>query len=141
MDTTNENIQKTSQFPIGTSLKTNKIIIFCINALVMIPLIVQNYSLIGLGISAAILLISAYIVIFRSESSLPAGAYYTTFVFADFYIYLGLQYEVLKTGFTAENLSLIFEKLINSPMCLYLLFGGAIVGFIGINKHKVTWIS
>ena len=96
MDTTNENIQKTSQCPIGTSLKTNKIIIFCINALVMIPLIVQNYSLIGLGISAAILLISAYIVIFRSESSLPAGAYYTTFVFADFYIYLGLQYEVLK---------------------------------------------
>ena len=141
MDTTNENIQKTSQFPIGTSLKTNKIIIFCINALVMIPLIVQNYSLIGLGISAAILLISAYIVIFRSESSLPAGAYYTTFVFADFYIYLGLQYEVLKTGFTAENLSLIFEKLINSPMCLYLLFGGAIVGFIGINKHKVTWLT
>ena len=141
MDTTNENIQKTSQFPIGTSLKTNKIIIFCINALMMIPLIVRNYTLIGLGISVAILLISAYIVIFKSDSSVPAGAYYTTLVFFDFYIYMGLLYEVLKAGFISENFLHIFETLIKNQMCLYLLIFGGIVGFIGLIKHEVTWFT
>lgn len=141
MDTTNENIQEPSQFQIGTSLKTNKIIIFCINALMMIPLIVRNYTLIGLGISATILFISAYIVIFRSDSSLPAGAYLTTLVFFDFYIFMGLQYEVLKAGFISENLSYIFETLMEDQMCLYLLIFGGIVGFIGLIKHKVTWFT
>lgn len=141
MDTPNENIQKPSQFQIGTSLKTNKIIIFCINALMMIPLIVRNYTLIGLGISATILFVSAYIVIFRSDSSLPAGAYLTTLVFFDFYIYMGLQYEVLKASFISENLSYIFETLMEDQMCLCLLIFGGIVGFIGLIKREVTWFT
>ena len=58
MDTTNENNQKACQFPIGTSLKTNKIIIVCINAFMMLPIIIRNYTLLGLGISVALLLIS-----------------------------------------------------------------------------------
>lgn len=141
MDTTNENNQKACQFAIGTSLKTNKIIIVCINAFMMLPIIIRNYTLLGLGISVALLLISTYIVVLRSDSSLPAGAYYTTLIFFDFFIYIGLQYKILKGGFSTENLSSIFETIFTTKMCLWLLLLGAIVGFIGLVKHNFTWFT
>lgn len=107
----------------------------------MIPIIVRNYTLIGLGTSAVLLLISAYIIIIKSNSNIPAGAYYTTLVFFDFYIYMGLQYKILKSGFALENLPHIFNTFIENHLCLYLLIFGGIVGFIGLTKHKVTWFT
>ncbi len=141
MDTVNDNnIIEKIKFPIGTSLRVNKLIYFCLNLVLILPLIIDNFSPIGAGISATIIVIALLGVVIRNDIYVSAGAYLTSYMFFDLCIYLGLNFESLKNSFSIDDLEDVSETFGTSG-CLHLALFGIVVAFVGMIARRLTWLT
>ena len=82
----------------GKTNKINKYILFGVNTLFLVLYLIRHYSLIGM-ISFAVLSLILFFVMCRSDDRLPAAAYIPFIILFDALIYIGINFEALRTAF------------------------------------------
>lgn len=134
----NTEAELTLHIILGETVKENKIVLFLINCLLMLPFIIRNHSIIGIVSSLAILLI-LFFILFKSSEIIPASAYLPIIIVADVCCYVGVRFELLKLCFDMDALSYFFQGM-GSP-CIFLLMIGCALFFVGRTKQTLTWLS
>ena len=88
---------------LQNNIPSTEIILFCINILIMLPVIIRYFNIIGLIIVLTMLTVFYYITVVKNDKNLPMTVYLTLFAFFDFAIYLVLNFEVLRLNFAPAN--------------------------------------
>lgn len=118
--------------------KTNKIIFYIVNLLFVVPYIVKNYSSIGVGVAIALLLFLLFQMLKKEEENLPASVYLPFIVWIDFFIYIGINHQILKDTFDWDRVTNFFIS--SNDTCFWMLGVGVALLFIGISKVKYSWL-
>lgn len=118
--------------------KTNKIMFYIVNLLFVVPYIVKNYSSIGVGVAIALLLFLLFQMLKKDEENLPASVYLPFFVWTDFFIYIGVNHQILKDTFNWNRVTDFFTY--SNDACFWMLGFGVVLLFIGISKVKYSWL-
>lgn len=119
----------------------NKLIFFVVNIFIIFPMLIKYFSVVGLLVFISILAVYYYYLIIKNKDDLPASAYLTTFFFVDFLIYLSLNYKIIISGFSVEEIPLFFSVFFSNQMFIMLFLVGCAIGALGLKYSPITWLT
>lgn len=126
---------------LQNNIPSTEIILFCINILIMLPVIIRYFNIIGLIIVLTMLTVFYYITVVKNDKNLPMTVYLTLFAFFDFAIYLVLNFEVLRLNFAPANFLWLIMTIFENPILFLQLFIiGVVIGYIGFRFREISWL-
>lgn len=121
-----------------TTVKVDRVIAYILNIALMIPVIKNSFSWIGLGATAAILAVAFYDVVIKAGSMDPAVVKLPHLYFYDCCILVGLHAEAMvQYGLNTDNIVTVLAAM--SKSILILLGAGVVAAYIAHSKDY-SWL-
>ena len=137
VDQKTEDIMKRT-FLDGAIAKRNKIIVFVLNLALVIPHLVQNYSLWGLIGTVILLLMAFYFLIIKKDSAVAAVACLPALLFYDVCIFMAISYQDIADNFSFSHLGYFLTNL-RGP-CITLFVIGLALNLFTPKKAGTVWL-
>lgn len=120
-------------------LKRNRIILFALNAALVLPYAIRHFSPIGAGISLVLLLLAFFLTVMRADASLPAITGLPILGAFDALILMALSYEELLL-FLPQSTEDIAER-VDSNATVGILLIGIILCVLRLKGRAQLWIK
>lgn len=122
-------------------LKRRMLIYFALNLLLVGPYILTHYSLIGCGLSGAILLVMFIFTVIRPDKDELAVRNLPLMFFLDACVPLVLAYRELRYAFTVDNIEYLIDVMVSKGSPLLLLAAGVVLCFLKFKEPLSVWMK